>query len=476
MPVVNLPFAEGFYESDSLPISAQECVNFYPNYPQSVTLSQKTLFGTAGIEQIATSGEIKQSNRGAHVMTGVPYFVNGDKLYRLNSEFVLELLGDIEGEGRVSMADNGKQLCVLVPGGKGYIFTTDPDDALTEITDADFRANGDPQFVVFIDGYFLFTTNGKKFIISELNDGLSYNALDFGTAEVDPDDIVAPVVFRNQLFIGGSETIEAFQNRPSGADFPFVRTGLVLQKGFDSPFSVIVSNEAFMFIGGGYAEAPAIYACTGNSVEKVSTNAIDSVIAREPNIGDAFSWHYSQRGAFFTGFTLTDNTFVFDTSTGKWHERRSRVVNSRGDVSSIRYRPDSIVEAHGKILCGDVLDGRIGSIDIDVYLEYGERIVRSFATPPFQNNGAPMFVTNLELTMESGVGNEDEPHPKVAASFSKDAKRFFDLRTRSIGKIGEYNVRQIWRRIGRIPRLVVFKFEMSAPVKAVVIQLMAKIK
>ena len=195
MPVTPLPIANGFYVSDSLPVSAQQCINWYPSVVEVPALNQEILFGTPGSTQLATSGVLDNVNRGSWTFDGVPYFVNGTKLYRLDLTVVSEVdtfaltdLGTISGTGRVSMADNGTQLCVLVPGGAGYIFTTGP-DTLTTITDVDFRANGEPQYVVFIDGYFVFTTDSKKFITSAINDGLAYNALDFGTAEADPDDI-----------------------------------------------------------------------------------------------------------------------------------------------------------------------------------------------------------------------------------------------------------------------------------------------
>jgi hypothetical protein len=189
MPVTQLPIANGFYVSDSLPISAQECTNWYPNIVQGTGLSQETLFGTEGIVELATSGILDNVNRGAHEMAGKPYFVNGERLYRLDEsgdDYSLTFIGDVAGVARVSMADNGTQLMVLVPNGNGYIYNH-VTDTFAQITDSDFTANGAPQFVVFIDGYFLITTDSKKFIVSSINNGLSYNALDFGTAESDPE-------------------------------------------------------------------------------------------------------------------------------------------------------------------------------------------------------------------------------------------------------------------------------------------------
>lgn len=469
MPKVILPIANGYYESDSLPISAQECTNFYPNIAQAPALNQETLFGTPGLTQVASASDISNC-RGAHEMNGVPYFVINGKLYSMSASYVLTDHGQIDGSGRVSMADNGTQMLVLVPGGNGYIYNH-VTDSFAQITDADFTANGNPQQVVYIDGYFCLTTDSKKFIVSALNDGLSYNALDFGTAESDPDEIVAPVVFKNQLFIGGSQTIEAFQNI-GGADFPFQRTGLFLSKGISSPFSIQSIQDTFVFVGAGANESPAIWALNGNSVAKISTTAIDKELSEltETQIADIFSWAYAEKGAYFVGFALPGTTLVYDTISKRWHERKSFVDGSLG-----AYRVTALVRAYNQLWAGDLVDGRIGLLDQDTYTEYGTEIRRTIVTQPFQNNMESFVVPELELTVESGVGNADAVDPQVGLERSTDAKVWSDMRLRSVGKVGEYNRRVIWNRNGRASRFELFRFTISDPVKPVFIQMTADI-
>ena len=480
MPIVQIPIAGGFYESESLPISAQQCVNWYPNIPQNQALSQETLFGTPGINQLATTGVIGQTNRGAHVKNGLPYFVNGDTLYRLDrtvdadlvETFSTTTLGTIEGSGRVSMADNGTQLMILVPGGKGYIYNEDVGTPFVEITDLDFTASGAPQYVVFIDGYFAVTTDSKKWIISALNDGLSWNALDFTSAESDPDDIVAPVVFRNKIFITGSETTEAFSNIPNGSGFPFVRSNIFMSKGCFAPSSIIVAHNTFMMIGGGVNESPAIWEFTGSSFQKISTTAIDQVLSgfSKEIIESAFSFSYADKGAYFVGFTLDDFTFVYDVITQRWHERSSNVEDE-----NIKWRVNSLVAAYGRVLVGDSQDGRIGELDSDVYTEYGDNIRRIVTTQPFSNMGNAIRVSSIELTVESGSGNSDRPDPQVSMDVSKDSKTFTYERSRSMGKVGEYNRRAVWYKNGRFPRFVILRFKMSDPVKPVIIKCEAQV-
>ena len=261
--MINIPL-DGQYKSDSLTVSNQLNVNCYVNIPQTQSFSQANLFGTSGITEISTTGAIKQVNRGSHIKAGKPYFLNGETLYRQDYAVIdgIEVftnveLGTIAGSGRVSMADNGTQLMVLVPGGNGYIVNEAAGTVFQQITDGDFTANGAPQYVEFIDSFFVVTTDTKKFIKSDPNNGLAWNALDFGSAESDPDNIVSLIVNKNRVYIGGSETIEEFQNIGSSG-FPFQRTGMFISKGVFAPLSMINIGDTFMWVGGGTNEGASI--------------------------------------------------------------------------------------------------------------------------------------------------------------------------------------------------------------------------
>ena len=142
MPKVALPISGGSYQDESSPVSQQRLINMYVDVVQAPALSQEVLKGMAGINQLATTGTIKQVNRGMETFKDRSYQVNGTELSRLNrtidgdgvETFATEVLGTIEGSGFVFMVSNGTQLMILVPGVKGYIFTDDP-QLLVEITD-----------------------------------------------------------------------------------------------------------------------------------------------------------------------------------------------------------------------------------------------------------------------------------------------------------------------------------------------------
>jgi len=473
--LTELPLISGFYIDESLPVSHQRCMNLYEQIPNEAALSTKQLVGTPGSAQLVTTNTTQDANRGSIVKDGIYYFVNGSFFYKLirtlgaydTSVFSYSLIGTISGTGRVSIAQNPTQIVILVPGGDGYIYTPDI-DVLAPITDPDFIANGSPKMIVFIDGYFACTTDTKKWTLSALNDGTSWNALDFLSAESDPDALTAPIVARNQIYLVGSETTEGFQNIGGSSDAPFVRNGVNIDKGSTAPFSVISAAGTFFMVGAGKRENVSILKFTGNDLVPISTPVIDSVIQlySTADLVKSFGWSYSSKGITFVGFTFPEHTFVYNVNNGKWHERSSYITEE-----SRRWRVNSIDKAYEKIIVGDSLDGRIGYLDESVYTEYGEPIIREFSTQPFTNKGDEIVSTILELTMESGVGNVDALNPQVVLSISKDGKTWGASRMRSIGKKGEYSKRVIWRKNGRYDRFAILNFKLSDPVKPVFIKL-----
>jgi len=483
VPKINIPVDNGFYVSDSLQNANMLCTNWFPNKPQvEGALSQGNLIGGAGITQMLTTGTVEQVNRGMHVKSGKPYFLNGTSLIRVDrfvDEFGVEAftsveLGTIPGTERVSMADNGTELMVLVPGGSGYIIDETSGTPFVEITAPGFTASGAPQIVVFIDSYFVCSTDSKKFIRSDSNQGTVWNALNFFTAESDPDDIVSLQVYNNKLFVLGSEVTEEFNNNAG----IFQRTGFFIDKGCFAKFSTIATNNSFMWIGGGTNESPAIWTLNGNTPVKISTTAIDSALQdfSLEEIQQAFAYSYAQNGAYFVGFSLPTRTFEINTITGKWNERTSQIINSKGFTEVIRWRVNSLGTAYNRVLCGDSQDGRIGSIEVDTYTEYGSEIIRTFSTQVISDQGNSLTMSQLEATMEAGVGDLVTEDPKIRISFAADGKSFGNELTRSIGGIGQFEQRAIWYRLGRFPRMVVIKVEMSDPVKPVFIKLEANIR
>lgn len=486
MPKVALPIGGGSYPSESPPISQQRDINLYVNEPQAAALSQQTLFGTAGIEQKATTGTLEQVNRGSFTFKDRDYRVNGDKLYRTNrtiveevESFATEDLGTIANEGRVFMRSNGTQLMILAPGttSVGYIFTDDPDSLVT-ITDTGFTSNGNPETLEYILGFFTVTTDEAFLIVSGQNDGTSWDALDRIAADADPDPLVGQFEFKGQLFLFGTVTTQvAVVVATSGTPLQ-IQANFELSKGLSGPFAVTASNDTFMWVGQGKDESPAIWQFAGASSQKVSTTAEDNQLQdlSDTELSDVFALSYAQKGAYFADFNLPDTTLSYNAITGRWQDKQSDIVDELGVKETVRWRVNSINTVYGRILVGDSQDGRVGELGLDILAEYDNEIKRTFITQPFSAMGNSLFIPMIELTMESGVGNSEYPDPVVRMSRSEDGHTFGDERTRNVGKRGRYQTRQIWYRNGRAERFTAFKFVVSDKVKVVIIKLEADIR
>ena len=216
----------------------------------------------------------------------------------------------------------------------------------------------------------------------------------------------------------------------------------------------------------------------GNNAKKVSTTAIDSVLNKysTDDIANCFAMAYGQAGAYFVVFTFAQDTFEYNTITGLWNQRESRVINPNGNGVRQRWRVNSLVSAYNRIICGDSVDGSIGEVSRETYTEYEQPIVRIVRTMPFYNQGTSFSISALELTVESGVGLIGEDAPNYRISTSKDGKTFNNELARPSGEIGQYEKRLLWNKLGRFSRFSVIQIKMSAPVKPVIISLMGNIK
>jgi len=489
MPTI--PIGAEFYKSDSLPISAQECVNLFANVPQTTSPTEKAIFPTPGLTQATTAGT-DVASRGTHVFQGVPYVVYGNDLYRIDRD--TDAFGartytstavnggvSIDGTQRVMISDNGGeggQICIVVPEGSNqynaYIYTIS--GGLVQISDSDF--DGPVSSIRYVDGYFLFTKkDSQKLFTSELRDGLSYIATDFVLAEADPDNIVGSWILNNEPIIFGTQTFEPFQNI-GGAGFPFQRVqGGVGDKGLKSKFAIEEVNDVMVFLGAAEGETPAIWASDGGDPQKLSTTAIDNELASYSDtvIENSFAWKYSQSGAQFVGFTFPDEkTFVYDFTTGLFHTRES--VDSLGNITS--YRVSGVMDAYGVLMVGDIITSNIGILSRSTYTEYDVEQARRFVTPQLENEGEPFWIDAVELWCLSGVGltSGQGSDPEIRMSYSGDGGRnFSDSITRKTGKLGEYDTRVVWNSLGRFGRVVCFRFDMSDPIEWVFNKLEARI-
>ncbi len=475
-----VPIPIGFYTSDSLPFAAQRCINWIPAVAEGPALNNVRLSQPLGLKQFADT--LSPGGRGSWLLDEVPFFVNGNSLISVSSTGVITNHGTIPGSGRVSMASSTLHLVIVIPGLSAFVFTNST-KVLSQITDPDFITS---DTVVFLDTFFVFTSSNGKFIFhSELNDPIDFNALDFGTSEINPDPIIAGHVNHNEFFALNKVTTELFKN-VGGSGFILQRiSGANIQKGCFAKFSPVEFDNSFCFVGGGKNEKAAVWKVTGSSsVTKISTDAIDTEIQKftEDEIANSFAMPFAERGQFFAVFTfeserIPSRTFVYNATASAlsgqkvWFEFQSG-LSKEGNSWQVA----SIIKAYGKLLVSDLTTGLIGELDKSTLTYYGDPILIQMTTQPFSQEGLPIFAGEFEATFESGVGltTGQGSDPQVIYSYSDDGGRtFIGNFKRGIGPIGKYEQRSVWRRQGEFPVSRSIRLTITEPVVANLLRLAA---
>lgn len=474
MAHIPLEFANGFYKSNVSTFSSQRCINMTPIAAENQAYGPVALFSVSGVTAIVPPPSLAGVSRGMTTMGGLLYVVNGDTLYRIDEDYTVNILGTITGSGIVSMANNNTKLCVVVPNGDAYVYDAGT-STFTQITSLDYFPSS---MVVFKDGYYVFSaSDGTKFFNSAINDPLTFNAISFGSAEINPDLITGLVVNHNQLYVTGEDSIELFATT-GGSGFPFQRVqGGSSQKGVYSPYSTINFNNDWVFVGGGYNERASIWAMNSSSqIYNISTDTIDSQIknfTREEIKNKCYSVTYSEANQRLVAFTfIAENqrvpsiTLVYNSTASEklgkriWFERQT-------GYEGASWRVNNIQEAYGLLITGDITDSHLGFLDRSSQLEFNDPMVKEFSTMPFSNLDYSMFFGMLELTCQTGVGLNEGlgEDPYVYMSFSDDGGNTFNTPMgRPLGKIGEYTKRIQWRRQGRTPQDRCLKFKTTDPV------------
>lgn len=462
-------FIGGAYSLQSVNIDCQRSVNLFPQITESqnqadggtgslISAPGKRLLGTCG------SGPI----RGIYATsTGGLGIVSGNEVYRSSDAWVFTLVGTLlTSSGPVSMADNGTQL-IIVDGPYGYIVSLVTGE-LTQITSEGFPG---ANTVVFNGSYFLINNPGtNEFARSSGWDGLSWDALDFIAAEANPDHVVAVRDFKNQIAVLGEQTVEYYWN--SGADTTYSRIdGALIEYGCGAAQTVCKFANTMLWLGGGTTGAGIVWQAEGYVPKRISNHGVEVAIRGYGDISDATAWVYQHEGhAFYIlNFPGAKASWVYDISTGQWHERCALAADGTFD----RDRAEVYAWAYGEHVVGDYENANIYALDYSTFTDNGAPLVRMRRAPHLSADGKRLFFSKFQMMARVGSGLDGAPvvgtDPQVELRYSDDfGHTWSTAKTKSLGKLGNYAARVIWRQLGQA-RNRVFEVRVSDPVEVTIL-------
>jgi hypothetical protein len=457
------PILGGTYVARSVNAANSRMVNLFPESVPDGGKEQGFLNRTPGLVTLYTVGG--GPVRGMIVVKDVLYIASGTKFFKINVDNTPVFIGDISNEGQVSMASNGTQIFIACQG-PSFIYNVVTND-FGQITDPDFEG---ALTVTFIDGYFIFNPpNSQKLWSTAIYDGTSIDPLDFSSAEADPDLISSIYSNHGELWVLGTNSIEVWYDA-GNTQFPFKRIqGAFVEVGCAATFSVAKLDNSLFWLGSDARGTGMVYRSQGYSSLRISTHAVEWQIQNYARIDDAIGYSYQQDGHSFyvLVFPSANVTWVYDVSTGVWHERAS--WDRRGVY--IRHRGNCQVAYKSRVLIGDFENGNVYKFDLDAYSdgEIPQRWLRSWrALPTGQNNLKRQAHHNLQLDCQSGVGTNNSEAALVSLRWSDDGGHTWsNYHTASLGKIGVTGTRVLWRRLGMTQKLRdrVYEITGADPVK-----------
>lgn len=366
--------------------------------------------------------------------------------------------------GKVRMAQDGRYIG-LVDGDKGYSYDLDnPATPLAEITDSDFPDGATD--ISWQSGFWL----------AELDDQLyqsDYGSVtswpgDFASAESNPDHIMRHVADEDDVKIFGEDSIEFWQHT-GGPDFSFERIPGTTQKwGLAAKHSIAPLDDSFAFLTTNRQGQVTAAVLRGYKVQRISNHDLEAKWAKYSNFSDAVGGSYMLDGhpMYVVSFPTGDETWMYDATLPPglgWSQLQSHGLN--------RHRSELYFNYLGRNYVTDYSSGKVYRLSTDSFSDNGEPIRWLISGRHVHDGFRKIGVSRFQLDIETGVGlaTGQGSDPQVMLRISRDGGRTWgNERSRSIGKVGEYEKRVIWDKCGR-GRDFVFEVSGTDPVKTAIL-------
>jgi hypothetical protein len=449
------------YRSQSKIADDERCVNWYPEKIEAPNgKADWVLYPTPGFELYATAGS--GPIRGFYTLNGRTFVVSGSSLYEIASDGSVTLRGtglnDLDGTPVTicGNGDGGGQL-FITSGSKGYIYNLTTNVLAFEI---DGATQGG-----FIDGFFLaLDPQTSTLKISELEDGSTWDPLQIAQRNAGADRWAGMIVSHKEIWLFGSQTTEVWYNA-GASPFPFQpNPSVFINHGILAPYSAAILDNAPIWLGQSTDGGGIVYRANGYTPQRVSTHALEYALSTYDTLLDAQAWTYQEQGHSFYVLTFPDAgvTWVYDVSTGAWHERGAWTGTEFTTLPVFGH-----TYAYGLHLTGDSTTGAVYRMGVDLSSDGGGRTLRRLRRAPHLSKENTLIAFDkLQLDLEVGLGlatgqGED---PQIMLRWSNDGGQTWgNEHWVSGGLQGAYRARAIWRRLGAA-RDRVFEVSVTDPI------------
>ncbi len=422
--MARIEMPKGFDEVEDVPSTRKSLLNCFNN-GEGIILSRP------GIEEIADVGAV---SRGQLIWNGFLYQVVGTDLIRIDDveTGAFTTIGTILGETNIRWDVTFTEATIIVDGGN--LYTLDKDDVLVDFT---LNANIVPctDLVAINQRIVYIPSDGSVAFFSNVGDAATVETESFFDAEFLPDLNTSCWQLNNTLYIGGTDSIELFQDT-GGSPNPFTRvTGASILNGVLGV--TLEYQDTQLFIGRKKDQGFGIFVVGQGAAPQISNQAIDLILTEytQDELGDVIVGRFNWRGYDVATFTFKRDSFAF--FNGEWFILESRVVGV-----SRPWTAGFINQLGGTYYTSNSTKfGKLAKINTD----YSERIERVIDMG-FQHNDLGYFACqSIQLGISQGFNSADG---SVALFLSRDNVTYGQALYRNLGDIGEYDKFLRWNYAG----------------------------
>lgn len=453
------------YEAANPLQDTQRLINWYVEIDRNEEAKTPLgLLGCPGLSSVVAGPATEV--RGMWVLPGNARaaVVIGSKAYLFDGARLTSIGNLSTGSGQVSIRDNATGNVIAFADGINIYSYNLSALAWNVVPTASDR-------VSFIDGWFLFNDpETQKFFTSPLywNGVLSFDPTYFALKDSSSDNLVSHIENNREFWAIGERTTEVWYDA-GGQYFPFSRLqGATLEIGCAAKHTVCKTGKGLIWLARSNRGESMVIMTQDYQYMVISTPAIAYQISTYSTVSDAFAYVYTDQGHEFYELTFpTANvTWTYDITTNFWHQRAS-FDTTTGQLT--RHRTNCCMNMGDKIYAGDYQNGTVWHMSRDYFSEGSDPLVAIRRTPHIWDKGERNRVRNswLQIEFSPGVGLESGQgeDPQVMLRMSDDGGYTWgNEHWRSMGKLGEYKNRVIWRRLGAA-RDRVYEVKITDPVR-----------
>lgn len=251
------------------------------------------------------TGPIRALYREPGVLSGAIVSVSNATIYKANAS-----VGSLAGTGPVSIAGTATEILVAA----GSTMRRYNGTALSNVT---FPDSAGVTAVCVINFLFVAirgdSTYPGRFYWSAVNDGTSWDSLDYATAERVPDALLDIAALGDNIWLFGQSSLEVWQNT-GNATIPFERIEQVaFDRGIIATGCWAKADNSLIFIG----SDAVVYRAQADNPVRISDHWLEEKISAS-TAWNAFAFKY--QGHEFVCIQIDAGSFLYDTVTQEWCE------------------------------------------------------------------------------------------------------------------------------------------------------------